>query len=186
MSDPETFIIVKDFTRIFIGDALVSDCSSGGKGSAIYINNFNKVEITNIGMFANGPPAGPDIEAYLSTIWRRYSDTYANFPPDSLCYNDLDFLDRCVTLYPERPPLLYSRTQGAIYVDFCTSPICFSLSQSLLFTGGNIFTNEAGPLMDYLYPDYRYKTAATLFLGSGIRNVTFDDVKFLNHIASDS
>jgi hypothetical protein len=186
MSDPETFIIVKDFTRIFIGDALVSDCSSGGKGSGIYINNFNKVEITNIGMFANGPPAGPDIEAYLSTIWRRYSDTYANFPPDSLCNNDLDYLDRCVTLYPERPPLLYSRTQGAIYVDFCTSPICFSLSQSLLFTGGNIFTNEAGPLMDYLYPDYRYKTATTLFLGSGIRNVTFDDVKFLNHIASDS
>jgi len=40
--------------------------------------------------------------------------------------------------------------------------------------------------MDYLYPDYRYKTAATVFLGSGIRNVTFDNVMFLNHVASYS
>ena len=38
--------------------------------------------------------------------------------------------------------------------------------------------------MDYLYPNYRHKTAATIFLGTGIRNVTFDNVKFLNHISS--
>jgi hypothetical protein len=42
----------------------------------------------------------------------------------------------------------------------------------------NIFTNEAGPLMDHLYEDYRYKAAASIFIGSGIRNVLFEEVKF--------
>jgi hypothetical protein len=36
--------------------------------------------------------------------------------------------------------------------------------------------------MDYLHPHYRYTSATTVFLGSGIRNVTFDNVSFLNHI----
>lgn len=49
-----------------------------------------------------------------------YSDTYSGFPSDIQCVNDFDYLQNCLDLYPDRPPLLYPRVQGAIYFESCT------------------------------------------------------------------
>jgi hypothetical protein len=63
-------------------------------------------------------------ELYSGPYVRGYSPTYVNFPSGTKCQNDFEYLEICVSEYPNKPPLLYSRTQGAIYVEFCQTQEC--------------------------------------------------------------
>ena len=65
--------MVNSTSRIALKDVTISDCQSGGKGSAIYIRNFNDVVFENLVMYANGPSSAKTIEDLYSVIFKRYN-----------------------------------------------------------------------------------------------------------------
>ena len=50
------------------------------------------------------------MENFTSTYFDTYSTTYVNFPSNTACKDDFDYLENCVDRYPEKPALLYSRS----------------------------------------------------------------------------
>ena len=50
------------------------------------------------------------MENFTSTYFDTYSTTYVNFPSNTACTDDFDYLENCVDRYPEKPALLYSRS----------------------------------------------------------------------------
>jgi hypothetical protein len=98
-----------------------------------------------------------------------FSPFYVNFN-DTECRDEYDYLENCYPKYPERGDILWSRTQGAVYVEFCRDPECYldnSIQPKLLINNSFFYDNDAGSLLDRNYENFSQLTASSIYIDGG-------------------